>query len=133
MPALCACLLPRRRLTPFPSSHSSGDYELAEAEGIERGTKIVLHLKDDAHSFASQSTLESIIRKYSNFVSFPIRLNGTHMNTVRALWTMDQADVSEEDFTEFYRYISSACVHLPRALRTHPSRLAVPRLGPRCL
>lgn len=83
----------------------------------------MLHLKDDAASFAAQSTLEGIIRKYSNFVSFPIRLNGAHMNTVRALWAVDQAQVSEEDFTEFYRYISSSYV-APRHVAA-PPRLAV--------
>jgi len=90
------------------TSSGSGDYEIVEAEGVSRGTKIVLHLKEDAHSFADEAMLESTIMRYSNFVSFPIYLNRRKVNTLRALWTVDPNEVEEQEFTDFYRYISSA-------------------------
>ena len=46
--------------------------------------------------------------KYSNFVPFPISLNGDQVNTIQAIWAMDKSSLTEEQYTEFYRYIANA-------------------------
>jgi hypothetical protein len=54
---------------------------------VERGTKIVIELNDNGKEFADAGTVQDILEKHSNFVSFPILLNGNRVNTVAALWT----------------------------------------------
>jgi molecular chaperone HtpG len=87
------------------TSDGAGGYEIEPADGLSRGTRIVLHLKDDAHEFAENAPVERVIRRYSNFVPFPIRLNGTILNTVQALWTRPRQDIKEEEYQEFYSFI----------------------------
>ena len=79
-------------------------YEIEPAENLERGTKIVVHLKDD--EFAREWRVESIIKRYSNFVPVPIELNGKPVNTVQALWTRNKSEVKPEEYDEFYKYIA---------------------------
>lgn len=90
------------------SSDGSGSYEIAEADGVARGTKIIVHLKNDCRRFCLKTEVEEIIKKYSNFVGFPIFLNGVCINTVEPLWTLDPKQVTEEQHEEFYRFISNA-------------------------
>lgn len=79
-------------------------YEIEPGEAdAPRGTKIVLHLKDD--EFAKGYRIEEIIKRYSNFVPFPIELNGTVVNTVQAIWTRSKNEVTEEEYNQFYEYI----------------------------
>lgn len=90
------------------SSDGSGSYEIAEASDVTRGSKIVIHLKDSCKEFGTAAKVESIIRRYSNFVSFPIILNGETVNTVQALWTKSESEVSDEEYAEFYKFIANA-------------------------
>lgn len=90
------------------SSDGSGSYEIAEASEVTRGSKIVIHLKESCKEYGTAAKVESIIRRYSNFVSFPIQLNGETVNTVQALWTKSESDVTEEEYTEFYKFIANA-------------------------
>lgn len=87
------------------TSDGAGGYEIEPADGLSRGTRIVLHLKDDAHEFAENAPVERVIRRYSNFVPFPIRLNGTILNTVQALWTRPRQEIKDEEYQEFYSFI----------------------------
>ena len=87
------------------SSEGGGGYELEPAADLPRGTKIVLQLKDDAKEFAKSDVVEGIIKRYSNFVQFPIELNGKRLNTVQAIWTRKQSEIKPEEYTEFYQYI----------------------------
>ncbi|EEY69328.1 heat shock protein 75 kDa, mitochondrial precursor [Phytophthora infestans T30-4] len=89
-------------------SDGSGSYEVAEADDVTRGSKIVIHLKDSCKEFGTKSKVESIIRRYSNFVSFPIVLDGDTVNTVQALWTKSESEVTDEEYTEFYKFIANA-------------------------
>ncbi|KAE8994256.1 Chaperone protein [Phytophthora rubi] len=89
-------------------SDGSGSYEVAEANDVTRGSKIVIHLKDSCKEFGTKAKVESIIRRYSNFVSFPIVLDGDTVNTVQALWTKSESDVTDEEYTEFYKFIANA-------------------------
>ncbi|XP_037544915.1 heat shock protein 75 kDa, mitochondrial [Nematolebias whitei] len=90
------------------SSDGSGVFEVAEASGVQQGTKIVLHLKDDCKEFSSEDRVKEVVTKYSNFVSFPIFLNGRRLNTLQALWMMDPKEISDWQHEEFYRYVAQA-------------------------
>uniref|UniRef100_A0A671T7E4 TNF receptor-associated protein 1 n=1 Tax=Sinocyclocheilus anshuiensis TaxID=1608454 RepID=A0A671T7E4_9TELE len=90
------------------SSDGSGVFEIAEASGVRQGTKIVLHFKDDCKEFSSEDRVKEVVTKYSNFVSFPIFLNGRRLNTLQALWMMEPKDISEWQHEEFYRYVAQA-------------------------
>ena len=68
------------------TSDGAGSYAIEEVEGQSRGCKIVIELKDDCHEFATESRIKAILERYSAFVTFPINLNGTRVNTVQALW-----------------------------------------------
>jgi len=87
------------------TSEGANGYDLQPASDVPRGTKIVLTLKEDAKSFAKADTLEQIIKRYSNFVQFPIHLNGKVLNTVQAIWSRPQAEVKEEEYSEFYQFL----------------------------
>ncbi|XP_064151558.1 heat shock protein 75 kDa, mitochondrial isoform X1 [Loxodonta africana] len=89
-------------------SDGSGVFEIAEASGVRPGTKIIIHLKSDCKEFAVESRVQDVITKYSNFISFPVYLNGRRMNTLQAIWTMDTKDVGESQHEEFYRYVTKA-------------------------
>ena len=88
-------------------SDGLGDYEISELDDkIKRGTTIEIHLKDDAEEFAEKYRLESIIKKYSNFIQFPILLEKEKVNTVSAIWREPKSSVTKEQYTEFYKYLS---------------------------
>uniref|UniRef100_A0A6I8RTC1 Heat shock protein 75 kDa, mitochondrial n=1 Tax=Xenopus tropicalis TaxID=8364 RepID=A0A6I8RTC1_XENTR len=90
------------------SSDGSGVFELVEASGVRPGTKVVIHLKDDCKEFANEDRVKEVVTKYSNFVSFPLYLNGKRMNTLQALWMMDPKEIGEWQHEEFYRFIAQA-------------------------
>lgn len=85
------------------TSDGATGYEIEPAGEISRGTRIILHLRDA--EFAGASRVETTIKHYSNFVQFPIELNGTAVNTVQALWTKSKSEVTDNDYEEFYKYI----------------------------
>jgi HSP90 family molecular chaperone len=91
------------------TSKGLGEYEIEECdEGCDIGTKIVIHLKDDCLSYADPLKLRSTITRYSNFIQFPIKLNGETVNTVKPLWTMEKSEITGDQHKEFYRFIASA-------------------------
>ena len=87
------------------TSEGTGGYEIEPASDLPRGTKIILHLKEDAQEFAKEATVEGIIKRYSNFVQFPIELNGKRLNTVQAIWARSKNEIKEEEYNEFYQYV----------------------------
>jgi len=90
------------------TSDGIGSYSIEEAEDIKRGTKIVLSLKSDAHEFGKEATVNRIIKQYSSFVTYPIKVNGETINTVEPLWTKNKNEISENEYTEFYKFIANA-------------------------
>ncbi|NWX19207.1 TRAP1 protein, partial [Aegotheles bennettii] len=90
------------------SSDGSGTFEIAEASGVRTGTKIIIHLKEDCKEFANEDRVKEVVTKYSNFISFPLYLNGRRINTLQALWMLDPKDISEWQHEEFYRFIAQA-------------------------
>ena len=85
------------------TSDGQTGYEIEPAGELSRGTKIVVQLKDT--EFAQATRIEQIIKHYSNFVPFPIELNGTAVNTVQALWMKNKSEITDDEYSEFYRYV----------------------------
>lgn len=89
-------------------SDGGGTYTISMCPGIRRGTSITLELKEEAHHFASEATLTRIIKRYSSFVPFPIKVKGEAVNTVQALWTRSKNEIKNEEYTEFYKFVANA-------------------------
>jgi len=88
-------------------SDGLGDYEILElAEKKSRGTQIEIHLKNDAGEFAEKWRLENIIKKHSNFISYPIFLGKEKINTVSAIWREPKSSIKKEQYDEFYKFLS---------------------------
>ena len=64
-------------------------------EDFKRGTRITIHLKETEQPFGTVSKLDSILKKYSNFVSFPIELDGERVNTMEAVWAKEPKEVDD--------------------------------------
>jgi HSP90 family molecular chaperone len=94
------------------SSDGSGVFKiepLTAIDGLHRhGSKITMKLKDSCKEFSDADRIKSIIKHYSSFVSFPIKVNGDTVNTVSAIWTQDKKTVTEEQYLDFYRFIANA-------------------------
>jgi TNF receptor-associated protein 1 len=89
-------------------SDGGGTYSIKPCEGLHRGTKVIIELKDDAQQYATKFAIERIIKQYSSFVSFPILVEGEKINTVQAIWTRSKNEITEEEYTEFYKFIGNA-------------------------
>lgn len=93
------------------TSDGTGSYDIGEVpEGVrqDRGTSVVIHVKEDHWDFVDEKRIEKILKMYSNFVGFPIYLNGTRVNTLDAIWTKEPKTVQEEDYNAFYKFIANA-------------------------
>jgi len=88
------------------TSDGGVSYEISEAEDVDVGTKVVIHLKADCRKFSDESKVKEIVDKYSSFVSFPIQLNGTVLNEVKPLWTLENKDIDEDMHLKFFRHLS---------------------------
>ena len=90
------------------SSSGAGSFTIREAEDLPRGTTITIDLKESEAEYAKADTIKTLIRKYSNFVPFPIQVNGEQVNTIQPLWTKSKSDITDEELTEFYRFVANA-------------------------
>lgn len=89
-------------------SSGEGSYTLLDGERETPGTKIVVHLKDDAAEYAKKWRVEAVIKKYSDFVMFPIHLDGELANRSSALWRMPRSQVTEEQYAEFFKHVTQS-------------------------
>ena len=87
-------------------SDGSGEYQLLPSERKERGTSIRLELKEDSEEYCTPIRIENIVRKYSNFVPHPIKLEERQLNSQQAIWSRNKSEVSDEDYNEFYRFLT---------------------------
>ncbi len=87
------------------TSDGLGTYSVAPSGDAEpvRGTKIVIHLKDDADEFAENYRVSSVLRKHSGFIPFPVFLDGEKVNTQPALWREPKSQITDEQYNEFYK------------------------------
>jgi len=90
------------------TSDGSGSYEIGWADNVARGTKVIIHLKDSEKEFAAQVSLDRVVKKFSNFVGYPILLDGKRLNTVQALWMRNKNEITDSEYADFYRFIANA-------------------------
>jgi len=96
-------------------SDGAGEYSLEPAERAPHGTEVILHLKDSAKEFLNAWQLRSLISRYSDHIGFPIRMKEKDeeqgeqwkdVNQASALWTLPKADISDEEYQSFYKYLT---------------------------
>ena len=104
------------------SSGGSGDFEVETIERAQRGTSVILHLREDKTEYLSHWKIKSIVGKYSDHISLPIRMQEevwdadksehvlkdewTAVNSANALWARPKKDITDEQYAEFYKNIS---------------------------
>ena len=100
------------------------DYSIETVDRAKRGTKVVLHLRDDADEFLNSYRLREIITKYSDHISFPIVMDKDNeddadnkdgkgddktgedtVNSATALWTRNKKEIKDDEYNEFYKHI----------------------------
>lgn len=96
------------------TSDGMGEYAIEPAEHVTRGTRIVLHMREEAKDYLDPHKLKYVVQTYSDHIAFPIllgRVDGesSKANSASALWTRPKNEVSEEQHQEFYRQVA----HLP--------------------
>jgi len=87
-------------------STGSGTFTLEPAERERRGTSVQIKLKEDADEFLKSLRLEGIVKRYSDFVPFPIYVGENVANQKTALWRQSPREVTEEQYEEFYRHVT---------------------------
>ena len=109
-------------------SSGESEYSIADAEKSERGTIVILHLRDDAEEFLENYRLRSIVKKYADHISIPVLMaeqkfgddeEGGHkdgktepalepVNEGKALWTRSRREIKKKEYQEFYKHIGHA-------------------------
>ena len=92
-------------------SDGKGDFTVGEsADAPARGTRIALKLKPDQAEYLEPERLRRIVKTYSDHVAVPIRLTGEaeNLNTASALWRRPKAEVTDEQYKEFYHHVAHA-------------------------
>ncbi len=87
-------------------SDGSERFTVETAEKPNRGTEIHVTLKKDAEEFANSWKLKQIVKKYSDFVRYPIYVDGEQANEQESLWRKRPSDVTEEDYKKFYQQMT---------------------------
>jgi molecular chaperone HtpG len=92
-------------------STGAGDYTLETVERPERGTEIVLHLREGEDDFLDGQRLRTIIRKYSDHITLPVVMAAADgsdetVNSASALWAKPKNDITEEEYNEFYKHVA---------------------------
>ena len=92
-------------------SDGQGTYTLAEAGDAPVGTSVTVHLRpadeeDALFDYTDEWKIKGIVKKYSDFIAFPIRMGDDTLNSMKALWARPRSEVSDEEYKEFYRHIS---------------------------
>ncbi len=90
------------------SSCGAGEYSIAEENDIPRGAAVTVSLRGDAREFENPEEVKRIVRKYSNFVPFPIFVNGERVNTIQAVWEKSPSEVTDEEHREFFKFIANS-------------------------
>ncbi|MCK5942977.1 MAG: molecular chaperone HtpG [Planctomycetes bacterium] len=103
-------------------SEAKGEFEVVPAERAGRGTDITLQLKDDAKEYLQEWPVREVVRKYSDYVRWPIRMEVERttgegddqktekewltLNQARAIWTRPKSEIEDSDYQEFYKSLS---------------------------
>ncbi len=95
-------------------SDGEGEFTIESVEREARGTRVTLHLKEEEAEFAESFRVETLIRKYSDHIGFPVSITSVGeedaetkvVNSATALWMRSRSDVTEDEYKEFYKYLS---------------------------
>lgn len=95
-------------------SDGQGEFSVAPACRETRGTTVTLELKTDEKEFADRLRLETLIRKYSDHIAFPVELADAvdekaeplAVNSATALWTRPRTEIEDDEYREFYKYLT---------------------------
>ena len=94
-------------------SDGQGEFTIENVKSESRGTRVTLHLKDGESEFSEAYRLESLIRKYSDHIAFPVTLVDGNadsepkvVNSATALWRRSRSDISDDEYKEFYKHLS---------------------------
>lgn len=100
-------------------SDGSGQFSVSKAESLnfDRGTKIIIHLTPENLQFSKKQDVEGIIRKYSNFVNYPIFLNGEKINISSPVWHRDKNSVKEAEYLQLWEHVGKT--KLPYKYKLH--------------
>ena len=106
-------------------STGDGSYTIEDAERDRPGTTVTLHLKpvDEEHGlkdYTSDRVIDAIVKKYSDFVAYPIVRGDKTLNSMKAIWDRPKSEVTDDEYKEFYKHISHDWTD---PLRTIPVRI----------
>jgi molecular chaperone HtpG len=95
-------------------SGADGEFTVETLTQPARGTAVTLHLKADAREFADPMRVRGLIRRYSDHIGFAVRMHKEGeasleyevVNQAKALWTLPRAQVSDEEYRQFYQYLA---------------------------
>lgn len=95
-------------------SEGEGEFSVESIERAARGTRVTLHLKAEQVEFTEPLRVETLIRKYSDHIGFPVTLTARGdkdnedklVNSATALWTRPRKDVTDDEYKEFYKYLT---------------------------
>jgi molecular chaperone HtpG len=87
-------------------SLGAGKFSVEDAERDVRGTRITISLREDASEFAEEGTIKAIIRRHSNYLPWPVSVDGAQANEARALWAEPPSKVTDEEANSFYKNIA---------------------------
>jgi len=91
-------------------SDGEGQYQIQGADKTDRGTEVILHLRDEDKEFLEPGRLRQLVRKYSDHLGIPILLKSGEteetLNQAKAFWTRPKSELKDEDYQAFYKHIS---------------------------
>ncbi len=95
-------------------SDGQGEFSIEDADLAQRGTRVTLHLKESESEFSDALRLETLIRKYSDHIAFPVMLSRAGdsgeepktVNSATALWNRSRSEISDEEYKGFYKHLS---------------------------
>jgi HSP90 family molecular chaperone len=90
-------------------SDGNGEFTISDIENCDfkRGTKVIIHLKPDCRDFLKPTEIQKTVKKYSNFISYSIKLNGEVINNLQAIWYRDRKDVTEDEYQKFFEALAN--------------------------
>jgi molecular chaperone HtpG len=92
------------------SSDGEGEYQIQADDKADRGTEVILHLRDEDKEFLEPARLRQLVRKYSDHLSLPILLKAEEteetVNQAKAFWTRPKSELTDEDYQAFYRHLT---------------------------
>ncbi|MGB1995147.1 MAG: molecular chaperone HtpG [Candidatus Kariarchaeum pelagius] len=97
------------------SSDGEDSFSIETIDKNERGTEIILYIKDDESEYLEEFRIKQLVKQYSNYVAFPIKLikedeeeDDEILNEQKAIWRQSPDEVTEEEYDAFYRYLGQS-------------------------